>query len=79
MFDTAVLISTGKEMDLVETVLNLRDLRSSMEIVIVAECSDARENVIGKVASTVPRTTMLSPRGLKVLLERFRNPSATNH
>lgn len=79
IFDTAVLVSTGKEMDLAETVFNLRDIRSSMEIVIVADSSDASGNVIGRIATTVPNTTMVNLHGLEVLLEAFRGASARGH
>jgi DNA-binding response OmpR family regulator len=68
IFDTAVVVSTGQEMDLAETVFNLRDIRSSMEIVIVTDCADASESVIGKSAATVPKTITLSLHGLEVLL-----------
>jgi DNA-binding response OmpR family regulator len=73
IFDAAVLVSTGKKMDLAETVFNLRDIRSSMEILIVTDCADASESVIGKIAATVPKTITLSLHGLEVLLEAFKN------
>ncbi|MBI4529085.1 MAG: hypothetical protein HY695_35255 [Deltaproteobacteria bacterium] len=76
IFDTAVLVSTGKEMDLAETVFNLRDIRSSMEIVIVAGCSDASGNVVGEIATTVPNTIMVNLHGLEVMLEAFRGARA---
>ena len=68
IFDTAVVVSTGKKMDLAETVFNLRDIRSSMEIVIVTDRADASESVIGKIAATVPKTITLTLHGLEVLL-----------
>jgi hypothetical protein len=76
MFDAAVLVSTGKEMDVVETVFNLRDIRTSMEIVIVADCADPSGNVIGEIAATVPHTIMVNLHGLKTLLETINGTSA---
>jgi len=68
LFDTAIVVSTGKKMDLAETVFNLRDIRNSMEIVIVTDCADASESVIRKIAATVPNTTTLSLHGLEAAL-----------
>lgn len=76
IFDTAVVVSTGREMDLAETVFNLRDIRNSMEIVIVTDCADARGSVIRKIAVTVPKIITLNLHGLEVLLEALKDISA---
>jgi CheY-like chemotaxis protein len=77
IFDTAVLISTGKEMDLAETVFNLRDIRGSLEIVIVTDCADASGSDIERIAAAVPNTIMVNLHGLEVLLEAFKGANAS--
>jgi hypothetical protein len=37
MFDIAVLVSTGVAMDVMETAFNIKDIRASMQIVIVRD------------------------------------------
>jgi DNA-binding response OmpR family regulator len=68
IFDAAVVVSTGEEMDLAETVFNLRDIRGSMAIVIVADLPRTSADVAGQIAAAVPETTLVSLNELKVLL-----------
>jgi hypothetical protein len=41
--DAAILVSTGADMDVTETALNLGDINRSLEIIIVASSTQARE------------------------------------
>lgn len=62
-FDVAVLVSTGKAMDLAETVLNLRDVNRSLQIVVVTEREIVKKNdFLAKtlVAYPVPGTQLLT-------------------
>ena len=42
-FDMAVLISTGKEMDVTETLFNLKDIRESLSVVMLRRPDDANK------------------------------------
>jgi len=67
-FDVAVLVSTGQEMDVVETALNLIDIRSAMPIVIVSGPTEGSQSAIQKITSTVSNTMEVSLDGLDALL-----------
>ena len=45
MFDIAVLVSTGVAMDVMETAFNIKDIRASMQIVILRDSHAGRENL----------------------------------
>lgn len=70
-FHAAVLVSTGKEMDLVETVLNLSDIRTSMEIAIIANAAEASESLIQKITAVVPNVITVNVQELDLLFEAF--------
>jgi len=58
-FNLTVLISTGKEMDVTETLLNLRDIRSSMPIVVVTETGDGNEDLARQEIVPLSNTKVL--------------------
>jgi hypothetical protein len=74
-FDLAVLVSTGKAMDLAETVLNLRDVNESMQIVVVMERDTMRNDFFRKtlVAHPVPGTRLLTAAQLESHFIPFRS------
>jgi hypothetical protein len=65
LFDAAVLVSTGREMDLAATALNLRAARVSMPIVITTGFVEAGETNRRRemIASLIPNTKLLDVAG----------------
>lgn len=70
IFETAVIVSTGSEMDLAETVFNLRDVSYPLEIVIVADAVGSGRDLIERIAATVPNTIILDSEKLPAQLKR---------
>jgi CheY-like chemotaxis protein len=60
--NAAVLISTGTEMDLAETVLNLKDINPAVEIIIVTGSDNAEEKAAQTAAilRALPETTVVT-------------------
>jgi len=50
MFDAVLLISTGDEMDLAETMFNLSDVNGAGELIILSDQTDTMNSAIPKEA-----------------------------
>lgn len=68
IFGMAVLVSTGKTMDLAETVFNLRDISASMPILIIDERHGAKESQAQIVARASPNTRAVTVHDLPACL-----------
>jgi DNA-binding response OmpR family regulator len=69
-FDAAVVVSTGGKMGLAETVLNIRDIRQAMPIIIVAGDEAPGEGEL--LMHSVPGTILVDARGVTSLLNSFK-------
>jgi hypothetical protein len=67
IFDAAILISTGKEMDLAETVFNLSDINHSMELIILSDRTPRWESAVSTdtLARLIPNAVVMSTQDLK--------------
>jgi hypothetical protein len=73
LFDAAVLVSTGREMDLAATALNLRAVRVSMPIVIPTGFVGADETNRRRelIASLIPNTKLVDVAGFASFFSRL--------
>jgi DNA-binding response OmpR family regulator len=58
-FDATIVLSTGEQMDLVETILNLRDIRPSMPVIVLidpasSEPNDTAQAIIARAIPEIP-------------------------
>ena len=74
-FNLTVLISTGKEMDVTETLLNLRDIRRSMPIVVVAETGDGNEDLARQEFVPLSNTKVLPLSAIDSFVTSLRETS----
>ena len=70
-FDLAVLISTGPEMDITETLFNVRDIRQSMPIAIVQRRSEL-EDTQSRAAYLPADNNLIAVQGLDDLVRLLR-------
>ncbi len=77
--DTALLVSTGKEMDIAETALNLSDINSSLEIVIIVEQehSGHQSAHTDAIQHAIPQARILTAREFSRYLSRQASSEGT--
>jgi DNA-binding response OmpR family regulator len=70
-FDLAIIVSTGEYMDIVETYLNIRELRPSMDIVLLSEKVDDEGNdrMVENITSAFSNTYAFGFDGLSSFLK----------
>ena len=63
--DAAVLVSTGKDMDLAEIALNLSDIKPSLDIILIAQQKREKDAPqMYALARAIPHMIMLTPQEL---------------
>jgi hypothetical protein len=75
-FDRAILLSTGEQMDLVETILNLRDIRPAMPVIVLIESrsSELSGNAQAILTNVVPRVPVFTLSQLLAHLAQAKPP-----
>ena len=71
MFDAAIIVSTGEEMDVAETIFNLRDINSTMQFILLSDRANASQLEIpnGSLERTLPNTKVMTLKELRRYLD----------
>lgn len=78
VFDAAVLVSTGPKMDLAETAFNLRDIRGTMDILIITGFEQGAQSVVAgeMLARSDPNTKALTVKQLQDLVGSLKKAAS---
>lgn len=71
-FDLAVLMSTGKKMDEMETFFNLKDIQKTLPVIVVRGSRDSK-SALECETSVPPNSGLRSVQGLEGLLSLLSN------
>lgn len=71
-FERVILVSTGEQMDLVETILNLRDIRPSVPVIVLSDpaCAARSPGAQAILARAAPEVPILDLTELLAHLDR---------
>lgn len=79
-FDMAILLSTGEQMDLVETILNLRDIRPSMPVIVLMDPVSSAPTASAQaiLARAAPEVPIFNLPQLLTHLDQSQQPTERN-
>ena len=77
-FDLVVLISTGKEMDVMETYFNLADIRKTLPVVFVRQAEDVDNTIEGEYR-VLPDSGLQSVEGMDGLISLLSTAKAQSN
>ena len=77
-FDLVVLISTGKEMDVMETYFNLADIRKTLPVVFVRQAEDVDNTLEGEYR-VLPDSGLQSVEGMDGLISLLSTAKAQSN